>query len=41
MQDIKKPNPLDLPVSLYMITFADVISPYSANKSFKSASLML
>lgn len=41
MQDIKKPNPLDLPVSLSMITFADVISPYSANKSFKSASLML
>ena len=39
MQDIKKPNPLDLPVSLSMITFADVISIEINVKRVKSAKL--
>ena len=40
MQDIKKPNPLDLPDSLSMITLAEEVSPYAENNSFKSASFM-
>jgi hypothetical protein len=32
-----KPNRLDEPVSLSIITLADTTSPYSVNKSFKSS----
>src|ERR1700722_20741201 len=34
-----KPNPRDLPVSLSVITLADVTSPYLANNVFSSSSV--
>ena len=36
-----KPKPLDLLVSLSVMILAEETSPYSENKSFKSASVVL